>query len=312
MPSTSSLPTDPRRPLKTVLYSAYFVLALGYLLYSSFTKTGLCGWLIDLQIRWFGSASERVTLILATLLLLLPLLLFVSRFDRRGLAAAAPPAVGPDGRPRAGASFRTLAWIAAVPALLAVPAYFWLSHQATANAQEPVHQLDFINQPTAPVPARAKFAVLHAVFQAEYQYVLEETRYGKVARTNRYVPLTGPEWRPGQPVRIVYDTSTGVYFDEKNQQTFVYDQTSAFPGTFTGELHVGTLPTVARTAFEQQGLRLAEPVYVLENQYFTNGRPMDTDAGTYHLVLWLGLIFSAAILLGGGIGLAIRRRRGLA
>lgn len=311
-PSTPPASRGPRKPLKTLFYSLYFGLATGYLLYSSFTKTGLCGWLIDVQLRLFNSASDRVTLTVATLLLLLPLLYFVRRYDRAALAAAATPPGRPGGPPNTKATFRMLAWMALVPVLLAVPAYFYLKHQSEANAQETVHQLDFINRPDAPVPAGAKFVVLQAVCATEYQYVLQETRYGKVERTNRYIPLTGPNWRPGQPVRMVYDTSTDVYFNDNQQQSVLYDQTTAFPGTFTGELHMGTLPTAARTAFEQQGLQLAEPLYVLENQFFVNGRPVDTDAGTYHYVLWAGLLLSGALLLGGGIGLAIRRSRGLA
>lgn len=303
--------STPRQPLKTALYVAYFVLAVAYMSYSLLTQTGLCGWLTAWQIRLFGSASDKATALLAILVLLVPPLALASRFDRRGLAAAAGQPVPGAGVPARPATFRALAIMAAVPALLAVLGYFWLKTQAEHNAQQPVHQLNLIEQPAATLPAEAKYAIVQGVAQPEYQYVLQETRYGKVEKTDRYLPLTGPDWRPGQPVQLLWDTSIDAYYDETSHTSADLDHSSAFPGTFSGDLGLA-LPTVVRQEFEHQGLHLAESVYVLHQQYFVNGRPVDYDSSTYYLLPWLGLGLSAAILLGGGIGLAIRRARGLA
>jgi hypothetical protein len=150
------------------------------------------------------------------------------------------------------------------------------------------------------------------VFQSDYQYVLRETSYSQVRKTDRYVPLTGPDWQPGQPVRFFLDTSTDVYFDEANQRSILFDQATPFPATFSGQLHPNALPTVVRRAFAQHRLTVAEPHYVLENLYMPAGRPPRAASQQYWLILVLGIGLGAAMLVGGGIGLLIRRRRGVA
>lgn len=64
--------------------------------------------------------------------------------------------------------------------------------------------------------------------------MLSETSYSQVRKTDRCVSLTGPDWQPGQPVRFFLDTSTDAYFDEANQRSIVFDQTTAFPAVFMG------------------------------------------------------------------------------
>jgi hypothetical protein len=118
------------------------------------------------------------------------------------------------------------------------------------------------------------------VFQSDYQYVLRETSDSQVRKTDRYVPLTGPDWQPGQPGRFFLDTSTDVYFDEANQRSILFDQATPFPATFSGQLHPNALPTVVRRAFAQHRLTVAEPHYVLENLYMPAGRPAPLASNT--------------------------------
>lgn len=61
MQPASPAPANPRPLSKLVTYT-YAALAGGYLLYSILTNTGLCGWLIALQIKLFGSASDNIGL----------------------------------------------------------------------------------------------------------------------------------------------------------------------------------------------------------------------------------------------------------
>ena len=243
------------------------------------------------------------------MLLLLPTLLLAGIVRRRAGPAAGQSTLSLDNRPKE-LTLRGLMLMTAVPTLLALPAYFWLKTQADRDSQRPIYQLDFINRPAAPVPAGAKFVIVQGVAQTQFQYILEETRYSKVEKTDRYLPLTGPDWRPGQLVQLLWNTSVDMYYDPATQAPADLDHASAFPGTFRGELSQ-RLPTVVRQYFERQGLKLAEPVYVLQEKYFTNGRPVDYESSTYYLIPWVGLGLSAALLVGGGLGLAIRRARGL-
>jgi len=304
-------PASPRRKLLVALYVGYLVLVGGYLTYGTFTQTGLGGWVLAQELEWFGSASQKLTVLLPlAVAMVLPLLLlapFLPKGERAQLAGPLLPR--PPARP---ISWPQLLLLGLVPPLVALPTYYYLQRQAERDESRPVVALDLVARPDTPVPADTKYARLQAVLQADYQYVLQETSYSQVRKTDRYVPLTGPDWQPGQPVRFFLDTSTDAYFDEANQRSIVFDQATPFSVTFSGQLHPNALPTVVRRAFGQYRVTAAEPHYVLENLYMPNGQPPRAASQQYWIIPVLGLGLGAAILVGGGIGLLIRRRRGLA
>ena len=304
----SPTPPSPPRGPKTFLYILGAVAALGYVCYSTFTNTGLGGWLMALQIQLFGSANEKLTVLVLAMGVLGVISAVAQRFDPVGFAAFMQPRpAGP--APTKQAQTKLLVIIAAVPVLLAVPAYFWLEHQAQVDEHRPVYSLDLVNNPAVPVPADAKFVHLSGVFQAAYQYILTETDNGVVTATNRYAPLTGVDWKPGEPVRFFLDTSTGYYYAPDASQQINLDQTSAFPGVFDGELSPEHLPTVVRQHFEQHQLRIAAEAYVLDLTGSYGNRPPTADSHSYYLILWFGGALSVVILLVGGLALAIRQAR---
>ena len=307
----TSPPASLRRKRLVALYFVYLLLVGSYLTYGTFTQTGLGGWVLAQELEWFGSASQKLTVLLPlAVAMVLPLLLLAPFLPKSERAQLAGPLL-----PRSSArpiSWQLLLVFGLVPPLVALPTYYYVQRQAERDERRPVVSFDLVARPNPPVPTDTKFARLQAVFQADYQYVLQETSYGQVRKTDRYVPLTGPDWQPGQPVRFFLDTSTDAYVDEANQRSIVFDQATPFPATFSGQLHSDALPLVVRRAFAQHRVTAAEPHYVLENLYMPNGQPPRAASQQYWLILVLGLGLGAAILVGGGIGLLIRRRRGLA
>ncbi|MGI4873890.1 MAG: hypothetical protein ACRYFX_22245 [Janthinobacterium lividum] len=301
-------PASPRRKQLVSLYSGYLLLAGGYFIYSTFTQTGLGGWVLAQELEWFGSASLKLTILLLLAgAMLLPLLLVAPFLPKGQRAQLAGPLLPP--QPAAPITWPKLLLLAAGPPLLALPTYYYVQHQAERDERRPVVPLNLVAQPNAPVLPGTKYARLQAVLQTDYQYVLQETSYSQVRKTDRYLPLTGPDWRPGQPVRFFLDTSTDAYFDEAHQRTIPFDNATPFPATFSGQLHPGTLPTVVQRAFTRHRVTAAEPYYVLENSYLPNGQPPRAAAQQYWLIPTLGLGLGAAILVGGGLGLLIRRQR---
>jgi hypothetical protein len=177
----------------------------------------------------------------------LPLLApFLPKGERAQLAGPLLPRQ--QGRP---VSWQQLLVLGLVPPLVALPTYYYVQRQAERDESRPLVSLDLVAWPDTPVPADTKFARLQAVFQAGYQYVLQEISYSQVRKTDRYVPLTGLDWQPGQPVRFFLDTITNTYFDEANHHSIVLDQATPFSATFSGQLHPSTLPVVVQRAFAQ-------------------------------------------------------------
>ena len=66
---------------------------------------------------------------------------------------------------------------------------------------------------------------------------------------------------------------------------------------------------VVQRAFARHRVVAAEPYYVLENVYMPNGQPPRAAAQQYWLIRMLGVGLGGAILVGGGLGMIIRRRR---
>lgn len=304
-------PVSPRRKLLVSLYVAWVLLAGSYLLYSTTSQTGIGGWVLAQQLEWFGSASLDLAAPLAILLvLLLPLLLATLLLPKSELAQLTGPPL--PRQPAAPITWPKLLAMAAVPPLLALPTYFYMQHQAERDQNRPVVPIDLLARPAAPVPPDTKFVRLQAILQADYQYTLQETSNGQVRKTDRYVPLTGPNWRPGQPVRFFLDTSTDGYYDEASRRTIIFASTPPVSAAFSGELHAGTLPTVVRREFARHQVEAADLHYVLEDLYMPAGRPPSAAAHQYWFIPTLGIGLGVAIALGGGLGLFIRRRRGLA
>lgn len=305
-----SSPASPRRKRLVSLYRWYLLLAGGYFVYSTFTQTGLGGWVLAQELEWFGSASWQLTiLLLLAVAMLLPLLLVAPFLPRGQRAQLAGPLLPPQSATPI--TWPNLLLLAAIPPLLALPTYYYLQGQAERDESRPVVPLDLVAQPNAPVPPATKYARLHAVLQPDYQYALQETSYSQVRKTDRYLPLTGPNWQPGQPVRFFLDTSTDVYFDEATQRSIAFDEATPLPATFSGHLHAGTMPTVVQRAFAQHRVVTAEPYYVLENVYMPNGQPPRAASQQYWLIRVLGIGLGVAILVGGGLGMSIRRHRQL-
>ena len=304
-------PASPRHKRLVALYVVYLLMVGGYLTYGTFTQTGLGGWVLAQELEWFGSASQKLTVLLPlAVAMVLPLLLLAPLLPKGERAQLAGPLL-----PSSSAkpiSWQMLLVFALVPPLVALPTYYYVQRQAERDESRPVVPLDLMAHPNTPVPADTKFARLKAVFQTDYQYVLQGTSYSQVRKTDRYVPLTGPDWLPGQPVRFFLDTSTDAYFDEANRRSIAFDQATPFSVAFSGQLHPNALPVVVQRAFAQHRVTAAEPHYVLENLYMPNGQPPRAATQRYWLLPVLGLGLGAAILVGGGIGLLIRRQRRLA
>jgi len=72
------------------------------------------------------------------------------------------------------------------------------------------------------------------------------------------------------------------------------------------------LPTFVRKAYEERGVRIGAPYYVLERMHFTSGKIPDISKTKRYDMIWkLGLGASALIFMGGvlsGLIITVRVR----
>ncbi len=278
-----------------------------FLAYGSYTHTGLSGWLMNQQMRYFGGADSRVTLLgnaLAWVLSLVPVFYGLIRLNRaEGFTPAFPgqqPAGG--GQPaRTYAqqqeqlySLRSRVMMAAVMVAAGIGAFLYFTWADNRLAALPVARIDLNH--AAPLPPGTELAAVRGMLAANYRFVVEETRSSRVTSITTYAPLLPADWAPGQPVRFLVKTRTPVYQNPATGRVFVLDSGQVFPATYDGRLSANDAPTYVSEYLAGQHLTLAAPYYVLDDEEMAGGHVTLPHAYYRWLALGLGLFVALGVL----------------
>jgi hypothetical protein len=307
MPSTLPRQT-PRRIAFTVFALVYILGGALLLAYGSYTDTGLSGWLMNQQMRYFGGADNRVTLLgnaLVWAISLIPVFYGLIRLNRaEGFTPTFPGQQPPvDGQPALTYaqyqeqlySFRSRAITAAVIAVVGVGAFLYFTWDENRLVAQPIVRLD-LNQ-AAPLPPPSELASVRGVLAANYSFVLEETRSSRVTSITTYAPLLPNTWQPSQPVRFLVKTKIPVYQNSSTGRVFVLDSGQVFPATYDGRLSANDAPTYVLQYLAGQKLTLANPYYVLDDDEVAGGQATLPHRHYRWIALGLGLFVAVAVLL---------------
>ena len=307
MPSTLPRQT-PRRIAFTVFALAYMLGGALLLAYGSYTDTGLGGWLMNQQMRYFGSADNRLTLLgnaLVWALSLVPVFYGLIRLNRaEGFTPTFPGQQPPAGGQPALTyaqhqaqlySPRSRAITALMIAAVGVGAFLYFTWAERHLVEQPVVRLN-LNQ-AAPMPAHPELASVRGVLAANYRFVVEETRSSRVVNTTTYAPLLPATWKPGQPVHFLVKTSIPVYQNPSTGRVFLLDSGQVFPATYDGRLSANDAPTYVLQYLKEQQLTLAAPYYVLDDDEMAGGNLTLPNRHYRWLALGLGLFVALAVLL---------------
>lgn len=295
-------------PIKIATY-IYMIAAFGYGLYSLLTQTGLCGYIMDVQLRWFGVAYEKLAALIAMLILFTPaaLILIYIEVKKSSIFGAAYNALPVSTRPRP-ISWKSLLIVSLAPILIALPAYYVLIRMDQNDQQREVYKVD-LNRESAAPSGDVKFVQLTGVVQLDYQYRLErKSRTESRAETTKYAPLTGSGWTKEGPIRFFMNTTTSGYFDPQTRRIISFSGQGAVAATFDGKLTQNGLPTYVENEYKRSGLLIESPYFVMDRMSFVNGR-IPSESQQYHMIPILGAGLSVAVLVGGSIGLMIRKLR---
>jgi hypothetical protein len=249
---------------------------VAYTFHGSINGQGLVGWVADESIRRFGSSSENTQLLIAMAIGVLPITL-VSRLVARVLGVSLAPRRGvlPTGTP---AQIRWRGVLAGVGILAVTGGVITMLVQPASGAAA---GLDLDAAATAEPAGASRITVIgHAQprLAAGYTTTVESS---STTTIHRFIPLTAQGWTPQAPVRFLLAEIEGkdtprhgiVAIPERDGRT-----------RFEGRLRRNGLATIARSALQEQGVRLADPYWVIEND----------NQQTFQLVVMIG-----------GIGLAL-------
>jgi hypothetical protein len=298
-------------PIKIANY-LYMGAAFGYFMYSLITQTGLCGYLMDVQLRWFGVAYNKFTMLIAILILMAPAALIFTYIQRKEVSTpnAANRSVIANFLWNPVSSWKSLLIISLVPTLLTLPIYFALTWMDHKDQQREVYKVD-LNDGSALSSGDVKFVHLTGVVQFDYKYRLgRESSAGSSGMTKMYAPLTGSGWTPERPIRFFINTTLSSHFDAQTKRFSSFPERGPVAVTFDGRLTRNGLPTFVENKYRRTGLLIESPYYVLDQMTFVDGRiPSAAEREQYYLIPMFGILVSIGGLVGGSIGLAIRKLR---
>jgi len=297
-------------PVKIANY-IYMAAAFGYFMYSLITETGLYGYLMDVQFRWFGVAYNKFTMLIAILILMAPAALIFTYIQRKEAPAVdAAKKSAPANFLLRRVTWKSLLILSLAPPLIALPVYYALIWMDQKDQQREVYKVDLNRESTLP-SGDVKFVHLTGVVQLDYKYRLgRESSAGSSGRTKMYAPLTGSDWTPEQPIRFFINTTLSGHFDAQTRRFNSFSERGAMAVTFHGQLTRNSLPTFVKNNYLRNGLLIESPYFVMDQMTFVDGRiPSAAEREKYYQIPIFGLVLSMGILVGGGIGLAIRRLR---
>ena len=231
---------------------ALMVVWFAYLLSGWYTYTGAWQWLAEWELRQFGSYRERATLIalIAAPLIAVSAPLLIVNIIR--------PNTVPYfllGRPTWGLSVspdRLLAAIAGI-ALLTGTAAGILGY---VNGRTPTtSEVIDLAHPSSPT---SRHIELTGIAQTDAILVFRKSVGGSMT-SETYIPVTAPDWRPGEPVSFFLKPHTDVYSNRLYQPG-----TPPFAIKQTGAIFTDGLPGMVRTEYERRGYFMAQTVYVLD------------------------------------------------
>jgi len=265
------------------LSTALVLAALGYGLYAAMTDSGLYRWLTERQTAWFGGHYPMLTV----------LVLFIAGLLAAGLVSAIGSRfVGNAGRGSAPVSNRTGMILVLLAGLAFVTGAIALGWLAADLSGKPVVYAPF-DLGKREVP-RGTHVELTGVEQVSLRLAVKQ---GTTVTT--YVPFTSPDWQPDQPV--AFFLVNGAASPTPAPTPFGRAPPRVVTVQRRGALIEDGLPSVARGGFENQGLKLAEPVFVID---------ASAGAAMFRLVMGAGICgaLGLAFLLGFVVERAQARR----
>jgi hypothetical protein len=283
----------------------YLGAAFAYVLYSWIMENGLCGYLMDVQLRHFGVAYQKLTLVMAIGILAVPSAVVSSFVKRQELLAGITPS---NFRTRPITSWNQVLIWGLAPAAIAMPVYYVLMEMDRKDQQREIFKVD-LNRGSALPAGDVKFVQLTGAVQLDYRYQLKkEVRGGSDdARIYTYAPLTGSGWTQGQPIRFFINTTFTGYTDPQTKLSRNFPEQGVVAWTFDGQMFQNGLPTYVENEFRRSGLLIESQYFVLDRKSLYNGRIPSPDE--YYLIPYFGIGLSVILLVAFSLGLVVNKNR---
>ena len=255
----------------------YIALACAYIFYEWYAYIGLYRLAAEWQLEHYGSYQLRLTLIVPILVLLSPAAVLVSLSGMRDQMRSADAGAG---SPR----MFVLLGVAALAVAAGAGCFGYLKSTQAFG----VESLDLSKGDT---PQSTHVAITGI---ARTEYIVEfGTKTGGTTTADRYIPLTPPTWRPGQPLVYFMKTNITAYMPPGGgSMVMLSPRTPPFEMTTQpGVLVRDGLPGPVSERYRKNNLALASPPIVLDLGAGADVKPYFITAGMSGL---LGFVMLAS------------------
>ena len=273
-----------------------------FLIYGALTQTGVFARVAAWQVAHWGGNNFLLSFLPGFALLSAPVAVlgaWPSSGDRPGVRAAKAALWPPrDGRGRLApdrvqrrlyVSAKACTWIAAGSMAAGVLGYFAVIHIGNQGAGVPLStpSLAAITVPGAPLPDYARLDGVTARPESVWvhDYSLRHDRY-----RDFFIPLTSPDWRPGDPVTVLEEDRTMPKYEP------FWSNIANPPGPREGALERGNVPAWMIEAMRRDGVAVTDDPVVLMRKKLDGVVP-GADTMMAWFCIWMGLVFGVVMLL---------------
>jgi hypothetical protein len=268
--------------LKWVIW-LYIAAACAYIFYEWYAYAGLYRLAAEWQLENYGSYQVRLTLIVSILVLLSPAAVLVSVSGMQDQLRTAGSGAG------SSAIFAVLG----VVALAVAAGAGWYGYAKSMQTVD-VESLDLSKGDTP----RSTHVTITGIARTEY-IVEFGTKSGSTTTLDRYIPLTPPTWRPGQPLVYFMKTNITTHMPPGGGSILMLSPgTPAFQMTTQpGVLVRDGLPGAVREHYRKNNIATASPPIVLNLGSGADVQPFFVSAGVSGILGFFMLVAAGAATL---------------
>lgn len=268
--------------LKWVIW-LYIAAASAYIFYEWYAYAGVYRLAAEWQLENYGSYQVRLTLIVTILVLLSPAAVLVSLSGMQDQLRTAGSGAG---------SSAIFALLGGVVALAVAAGAGWYGYAKSMETFD-IEGLDLSKGDTP----RSTHVTITGIARTEY-IVEFGTKSGSTTTLDRYIPLTPPTWRPGQPLVYFMKTNITAYMPPGGGMLMLSPRTPAFQMTTQpGVLVRDGLPGPVREHYRKNNLAVASPPIMLDLSSGADVKPFFVTAGVSGVLGFFMLVAAGAAAL---------------
>jgi len=267
-------------------------------IYQCTNNTGMVDYILDMQFRFIGSSSDKLTFIIMLMIYLLPWFAVESILTKKQLLT----------------SDKSVKWVDIIATAIILPVitaagYFYFVSQEKEAVNAKLEKIDW-SRSSAPLGADSKYVELTATVLSNINFTLSKQRNGKTSCEEHYYAIVPDNWQPTQPVNLILKTNIDAFQNRDGKYNFIKkDHNTNQQTKLNIKLERRKIPVFVKNAYAGEQIKIADDALLAESINVYEGKVVAHTKTDRTAVLGLGGAFSVIIPFSLLIGMRNDRRR---